>query len=65
MGSRAIIQHAKEISQQLMLTTTAEGIESEEVLEIAKDYGINNGPNNDDHYLLLQLNPQVFPRVLF
>lgn len=41
--SRAIIQHAKEIAQQLMLTTTAEGIESEEVLEIAKDYGINNG----------------------
>ena len=41
--SRAIIQHAKEIAQQLKLTTTAEGIESEEVLMIAKDYGINNG----------------------
>ena len=41
--SRAIIQHAKEIAQQLKLTTTAEGIESKEVLEIAKDYGINNG----------------------
>ena len=41
--SRAIILHAKEIAQQLKLTTTAEGIESEEVLMIAKDYGINNG----------------------
>lgn len=41
--SRAIIQHAKEIAQQLKLTTTAEGIESEEVLKIAKDLGINNG----------------------
>ncbi len=41
--SKAIIQHAKEIAQQMKLTTTAEGIESKEVLEIAKDYGINNG----------------------
>ena len=41
--SRAIIKHAKEIAQQLKLTTTAEGIESEEVLELAKDYGISNG----------------------
>ncbi len=41
--SRAIIQHAKEIAQQLKLTTTAEGIESEEVFGIAKDYGIKNG----------------------
>ncbi len=41
--SRAIIQHAKEIAQQLKLSTTAEGIESIEVLNIAKDYGINNG----------------------
>ena len=41
--SRAIIEHAKDIAQQLKLTTTAEGIESQEVVEIAKDYGINNG----------------------
>jgi len=41
--SRAIILHAKEIAQQLKLITTAEGIESEEVLMIAKNYGINNG----------------------
>jgi len=41
--SRAIIQHAKEIAQQLKLTTTAEGIENAEVANIAKDFGINNG----------------------
>ncbi len=41
--SRAIIQHAKDIAQQLKLTTTAEGIERKEVLEIAKNYGIDNG----------------------
>jgi len=41
--SRVIIQHVKEIAQQMKLTTTAEGIESEEVLEIAKEYKINNG----------------------
>jgi diguanylate cyclase (GGDEF)-like protein len=41
--SRVIIQHAKDIAQQLKLTTTAEGIESKEVLDIAKYYGINNG----------------------
>lgn len=41
--SRAIIQHAKEIAQQLKLTTTAEGIESKEVLDIAIGYGIDNG----------------------
>lgn len=41
--SRAIIRHAKDIAQQLKLTTTAEGIESKEVLAIAKDYGVNNG----------------------
>ncbi len=43
VDSRAIIQHAKEIALQLKLTTTAEGIESEKVLEIAKEHGINNG----------------------
>ncbi len=41
--SRAIIQHAKEIADQLNIATTAEGIESEEVYLIAKEYGINNG----------------------
>ncbi len=41
--SRVIIQHANAIAQQLKLTTTAEGVESEEVLKIAKKYGINNG----------------------
>ncbi len=41
--SRAIIQHAKEIAQQLKLTTTAEGVENKEVLKVAKEYGINNG----------------------
>ncbi|MEJ2115952.1 MAG: EAL domain-containing protein, partial [Gammaproteobacteria bacterium] len=41
--SRAIIEHAKVIAKQLKLTTTAEGIESEEVLKIAKDYGIDKG----------------------
>jgi len=41
--SQAIIQHAQEIAQQLKLTTTAEGVENEEVLAIAKQYGINNG----------------------
>ena len=40
--SKVIIQHAKEIAQQLKLTT-AEGIESEEVLEVAKKFHINNG----------------------
>ena len=41
--SRAIVRHAKEIAQQLKLATTAEGIETKEVLNIAKDYGIDNG----------------------
>ena len=41
--SQAIIQHAQEIAKQLKLTTTAEGVENEEVLKIAKEYGINNG----------------------
>ncbi|MFK7815001.1 MAG: putative bifunctional diguanylate cyclase/phosphodiesterase [Gammaproteobacteria bacterium] len=41
--SRAIIRHAKEISQQLRLTTTAEGIETEEVLKIAIASGIDTG----------------------
>ena len=41
--SRAIIQHVKEIAQQLKMSTTAEGIESKEVLEIAKEHGIDNG----------------------
>ena len=41
--SQAIIQHAQEIAQQLKLTTTAEGVENEEVLKIAKAYGIDNG----------------------
>ncbi len=41
--SRAIIEHAKVIAKQLKLTTTAEGIETEEVLKIAKDYGIDKG----------------------
>lgn len=41
--SRAIILHAKEIAQQLKLTTTAEGIETKEVLEIALEYGIDAG----------------------
>ncbi len=41
--SRAIIQHANEIAQQLKLSTTAEGVENEEVLKIAKMYGIHNG----------------------
>ena len=41
--SQAIIQHAREIAQQLKLTTTAEGVENEEVLKIAKEIGINNG----------------------
>lgn len=41
--SRAIIHHAEEIAKQLKLTTTAEGIETKEVLEIAIKYGINAG----------------------
>ncbi len=41
--SRAIIKHAKDIAEQLRLTTTAEGIETLEVLEIAKEYGIDKG----------------------
>ncbi len=41
--SQAIIQHAQEIAKQLKLSTTAEGIENEEVLKIAKLFGINNG----------------------
>ncbi len=41
--SKAIIQHAQEIARQLKLSTTAEGIENEEVLKIAKQAGINNG----------------------
>jgi EAL domain-containing protein (putative c-di-GMP-specific phosphodiesterase class I) len=41
--SRVIIKHVNEIAQQMKLTTTAEGIESEEVLKIAKEYKINNG----------------------
>ena len=41
--SRAIIKHAKDIAEQLRLTTTAEGIETLEVLKIAKEYGIDKG----------------------
>ena len=41
--SKAIVQHAKEIADQLNLSTIAEGIESEAVLEIAKECGIKNG----------------------
>jgi diguanylate cyclase (GGDEF)-like protein len=41
--SRAIIKHAKDIAEQLKLSTTAEGIETIEVLEIAKQYGIHKG----------------------
>jgi len=41
--SQAIIQHAQDIAKQLKLSTTAEGIENEEVLKIAKEYGINYG----------------------
>lgn len=59
--SRAIIQHAKEIAQQLGLTTTAEGIESKEVLKIAKDYGIINGQG---YYFNPALTPNEFENAI-
>ena len=42
-NSQAIIQHARDIAEQLKLSTTAEGIENEEVFKIAKQFGIHNG----------------------
>ena len=42
-NSQAIIQHAKDIAEQLQLTCTAEGIASQEILAIAKKYNIDNG----------------------
>ncbi len=41
--SKAIIIHAREIAQQLGLTTTAEGIESQEVLALAQEYKLDYG----------------------
>lgn len=41
--SRAIIQHAKEIADQLGLVTTAEGIESNDVLTLAQEYSLDYG----------------------
>ena len=41
--SRAIILHAKEIAQQLGLVTTAEGIESKEVLILAQEFNLDYG----------------------
>ena len=40
---QAIIQHGKDIADQLQLICTAEGIENEEILSIAKKYKIDNG----------------------
>lgn len=40
---QAIIQHGKDIADQLQLICTAEGIENEEILSIAKKYKIDIG----------------------
>lgn len=42
-NSKAIISHAKEISQQLGLVTTAEGIENQEALALAQEYKLDYG----------------------
>ena len=41
--SQTIIRHAKEIAQQLGISTTAEGIENKEILDVANQNGIDFG----------------------